>query len=227
MGSQFRPRPWGQALARHTLGVLVKRLWIAEVEGLENIPRDGSVIIASNHESYLDFLAFTSIAPRPIYYLAAEKLFRNPLWWWLLTLTGQVRLDRGRQTPLEAYKQALDVLREGEMLGVFPEGGRSRDGRLQPGHSGVAILALKSRAPVVPVGVIGSFAIWPPHRRLPRFRHAKLQIRIGAPLKLVDYEHRRYGDRELQQLTDMIMRAIAVLIGKPYAPPGHEKGREP
>jgi 1-acyl-sn-glycerol-3-phosphate acyltransferase len=184
------------------------------VTGLENIPRSGGLIIASNHESYLDFFCFAAVCPREVHYLAAEKFFDHPLWRRLMLGTGQIRLDRRANRHGDGYKHALSVLRQGEVVGIFPEGTRSPTGRLLRAHTGVARLAHRSRVPVLPVGISGTFEILPRHKRWPTL--ARCSIRIGAPLVFPAFAEPRLDEDRYRLIADQIMLKIAALTGEVY-----------
>ena len=205
---------FGYSLLRLTIAPVIRALWVGSVAGLENIPRSGGLIVASNHESFMDFLCFMAVCPRDVHYLAAEKFF-NSLWThWLMRLSGQIKLDRHAPHPGEAYKQAVSALRQGHVVGIFPEGTRSPDGRLLRGRVGVARLAHRARVPVLPVGVSGTFEILPRHRRWPRL--AKCDIRIGTPMVFPEFAATRLPDERYRAITDEIMLRIAALTGEIY-----------
>ena len=202
-----------QRSLRFILAPWVKRLWIGQVTGVENIPREGRVIIASNHESYFDFLCFSAVCPRPVHYLAGEVFFKK--WWWrpLVALTNQIRVDRHQDDKSSAITKALDVLRAEETLGIFPEGTRSKDGRLQKAFTGVARLALESRSPVVPVGMMDTYKIMSRHDKFPHLE--KCRIRIGKPIDLSRFYGRENDKETLRYITDkIIMARIARLTGR-------------
>lgn len=126
-----------------------------KVTGTENLPRRGPVIVVSNHLSLWDPVAVGVALPRRVYFMAKEELFRLPLVGWVLKGLGAFPVRRG-EGDLAAMRQAIRLLRQGKVVGIFPEGGRSRSGVLQPFQRGVAVLAAKTGAPVVPVALIGT-----------------------------------------------------------------------
>lgn len=198
------------------LSPFIRHTWINRVEGVDNIPKNGACIIASNHESYLDFLCFSAISPRPIHYLAAEKFFEHPVWKWLMLLSGHIRVDRQADTKVGCFRTVLSALRNGRMIGIFPEGTRSKDGRLLRGKPGIAHLALKAQVPVIPVGIIGAFEVMSRHDSFPRLEK-RITIRIGKPMVL-DRENKGNFDKDhLQKVTDQIMQNIAELTGEEYS----------
>lgn len=166
-------RAWGRLLAR--------TVFRFEVVGAHHVPRTGAVIVAGNHSGLLDgpLLYFTS--PRPPVLLAKAELFVGP-WARALGWLGQVPVHRG-QPDRAALKAGLDQLARGGVLGVFPEGSRGT-GQLEQVAHGLAYLALRSGAPVVPLAVVGTAQAWPKGRRLPRLR-APVTVAFGPPVTLV------------------------------------------
>jgi len=188
---------------------IVRFIWVGKVNGLDNIPLEGNAIIASNHESYFDFLCFLGISKRWVYYLTKKEHFENITWGPFMKYTGQIEVDRESSDKAAVYEQAFQVLREGKLLGIFPEGTRSPNGKLQKAHTGVVKIALLAKAPVIPVGMIGTFRILSKFQYLPRFR--KCQIRIGKPISLEKYYGQEITDSLLRELTDNIMKTIGEL----------------
>ncbi len=135
--------------------------------GQRNVPREGGVILAANHASFLDPIAVGCALVRPIDYLARQTLFDIPGFGWFLR-SIRVRPVRRGESDLKAMRQSISLLSQGACLVVFPEGTRTRDGRIQPLRGGVGLLAARSGAAVVPVWVEGSFSAWPRSRRFPR-----------------------------------------------------------
>ena len=141
--------------------LICKILFRVKVKGLENIPAKGNIIIVANHSSYLDPIAVAAVVPRQIKWIVRKDVYDV---WWLKSLfasTGMIR-ENG------SVGKAMDLLGRGDAIGVFPEGSRSPDGRLGEGRRGVAIMALKSGAPVVPCAVRGAFKAYPRNAVLPR-----------------------------------------------------------
>lgn len=170
------------------LSPIIKFLWIGKVTGKENIPKNGSFIIAANHNSYLDFFILPVIIPRRVYFLAGEVFFKKKLWIPLVKFTGQIKVDRNSKDKSEVYKEVDRLFARGGILGAFPEGTRSRDGKLHKGYKGVAKFARKYDVPILPVGITGTFDAWPPHKKMPKFK--KCNVKIGKPIILEtdDYE---------------------------------------
>jgi len=198
---------------RFVIAPLIRLIWVGRVEGLANIPEEGPAIIASNHESYLDFMCLWAVCPRPIYYLAGEKMFRG-FWRPFMLATGQIRVDRQSKDKSAALSEALKALKGGKLFGIFPEGTRTRNGEMGRAYTGVAKIALAARAPVVPAGLIGAFEILPPHKRIPRLK--KCDIVVGSPVTYEKYYSSEYSDDSYRLLTDELMTKIGEMIGKTY-----------
>lgn len=190
------------------LGPLIQKIWIKEVSGVENIPLNGQAIVASNHESYLDFICFMAICPRKVHYIAAEKFYNSLLWRPLMYLTGQIKLDRSRPGK-STFKIVLSALQCGKVIGIFPEGTRS-NGKLLAALPGCAWLALKAGIPVIPVGVSGTFEIMPRHAKIPKFKK-KVKIKIGKPLLFTQYHAVKHSATDLEAITAEIMSEITRL----------------
>jgi 1-acyl-sn-glycerol-3-phosphate acyltransferase len=200
---------------------LAKLYWRPRIEGLENLPRTGPVIVASNHRSFADSMVIPFFVPRKVVFLAKEDYFTGTGIRGFLTRgwfegIGMVPIDRDdTKAALASLDIALDVLGRGEAFGIYPEGTRSRDGRLYRGRTGVAHLALTSGAPVVPVGLLGTENIQPVGTTFPR--RASVTMRIGEPLH---FEGRYDGvpaGRARREVTDLVMNAIQALSGQPFA----------
>ena len=200
---------------------LARAIWRPVVEGLENVPRTGPVIVASNHLSFADSLVIPIVAPRKVVFLAKADYFTGTglkgaasrAWFGGL---GMIPVDRDdTKAAIASLDTALEVLGRGEAFGIYPEGTRSRDGRLYRGRTGVGHLALTSGAPVVPVGVQGTQHLQPVGSRLPRL--AKVTVRFGEPLS---YSGRFDGvpaGRARREITDEVMAAIQRLSGQEEA----------
>jgi 1-acyl-sn-glycerol-3-phosphate acyltransferase len=146
--------------------------------GREYFPRSGSVLLLSNHQSHLDPVLVGIASPRPLYFLARRSLFFFPLGWFIRSL-GSVPVDREGASP-SSLKTALDILKLGEPLVVFPEGTRSVDGKIGPLKSGFCLLARRSGATLLPVAIDGAFAAFPRNSWFPRPRAISLQF--GRPI---------------------------------------------
>jgi 1-acyl-sn-glycerol-3-phosphate acyltransferase len=217
--------------AVHTLVPPVARaIWRPTVEGLDNLPRTGPVIVASNHLSFADSMVIPIVAPRRVVFMAKEDYFTGTgvkgaaIRAWFSGI-GMVPVDRDdTKAALASLDIALEVLGRGEAFGIYPEGTRSRDGRLYRGRTGVAHLALTSGAPVVPVGLTGTEHIQPVGSRLPRL--ADVTVRFGEPLSFTGrYDGVPLG-RARREATDLVMTAIQRLSGQELAGVYNERPAE-
>lgn len=186
--------------------------------GAGHVPRRGAVILASNHLSFIDSLVIPIAAPRQVTFLAKAEYFTGRgvsgavrrLW---MQTMGMISVDRDQAGSAQAsLDAALGVLQAGGAFGIYPEGTRSRDGRLYRGHTGVAWLALTAGAPVVPVALAGTEEIQPIGSVLPRM--GKVTVRFGPPLSFVDRYAGVPAGRARREVTDQVMAAIADLSGQ-------------
>lgn len=190
------------------------------VQGLENIPEDGPAILASNHLSFSDSVFLPLMVDRHITFLAKSDYFtgrgvKGRLTAWFFSAVGQVPVDRtGGRASEAAITTGLRVLGEGSLLGIYPEGTRSPDGRLYRGKTGVARMALEAQVPVIPVAMINTREVQPPGKIIPRL--GRIGIRIGTPLDFSRYEGME-GDRfVLRSVTDELMYELMDLSGQEY-----------
>jgi 1-acyl-sn-glycerol-3-phosphate acyltransferase len=209
------------ATARQVIAPLARLVYRPIVEGRDNVPRHGAVILAANHLSFIDSVVIPLVAPRAVSYLAKAEYFDGPglkgrltsAWF---TAIDAVPVERGTHRAAQAsLEAALGVLADGRAFGIYPEGTRSRDGRLYRGRTGVAWLALASGAPVVPVGVVGTDRIQPVGARLPRIR--RVTVRFGAPLHFAPPAGPHRTGQVRRAVTDEIMAAIQALSGQEVA----------
>jgi 1-acyl-sn-glycerol-3-phosphate acyltransferase len=202
------------------IGPVLKTVFRPRVEGAENVPEDGPVILASNHLSYADWLFMPLTLPRRVTFVAKAEYFTTPgIKGWFqkkfFSGAGQVPIDRSGATAAEgALSSAKRILANGELFGIYPEGTRSHDGRLYRGRTGVARLALETGVPVIPVAVLGTEQIAPPGKKFGSF--TRPVVRFGKPLDFSRYEGLE-GDRFiLRSVTDEIMYEIMRLSGQEY-----------
>ena len=202
------------------LGPLMRLLARPTIEGLEHIPARGGAILAGNHLAVADSFLVPLLVRRRITYLAKREYFIQPgLIGWIkkvfFTGVGQVPVDRAVGSEAQAaLDTAIRLLREGKLLGIYPEGTRSPDGRLYKGKTGVARMALEAGVPVIPVAVIGTNKLNPIGSRMWRPHH--VHIRIGEPLDFSRYAGMA-GDRFIERsMTDEIMYALMELSGQTY-----------
>jgi len=196
-------------LGRAIFRVLFRCLCLWEVEGRENLPPRGGVILAPNHTSYLDPPLAGSAVGRPVYFMAKEELFSVPILGWLIRRTHAFPVRRGA-ADRQALKKARELLERGEVLVMFPEGRRSLDARLQKAELGLALVAARANAPVVPMALIGSNRALPGGS--PFLRPAKIRVRIGAPIFFASVTNQDISRQSLQAFADKIMEAIRCLL---------------
>jgi 1-acyl-sn-glycerol-3-phosphate acyltransferase len=219
-------------LAQLTLGVGLKITFRPRAEGARNVPKQGAAIIASNHLSFSDHFFGPLPLRRQVIFLAKSEYFTGKglkgfISKVFFTALGQVPIDRsGGAASERAMKTGLRVLAEGHLLGIYPEGTRSPDGRLYKGKTGVARLALEAQVPVIPCAMINTFEFMPPGRVWPSIR-VRPGVRYGEPLDFSRFYGQATDRRALREVTDEIMRVIEKLGGQPsvdmYAQAAKEK----
>lgn len=202
------------------LGPLLALLGRPKVEGLEHVPRSGPAILASNHLAVMDSFYLPLVVRRRITFLAKAEYFTGTglkgwLQCWFFTAVGQVPIDR---TNADAAQAALDtaerLLGEGKLLGMYPEGTRSPDGRLYKGKTGLARLALHTGVPVIPVAMIGTNVVNPPGTNMLRF--GRVTVRFGKPMDFSRFEGMA-GNRFIERaVTDEVIYELMGLSGQEY-----------
>jgi 1-acyl-sn-glycerol-3-phosphate acyltransferase len=199
-------------------------------EGVESVPKTGPAILASNHVSFSDSFFMPLIVPRRITFLAKSDYFTGRgIKGWLtrqfFSGVGQVPVDRsGGRASEAALHTALRVLGEGKLLGIYPEGTRSPDGRLYRGKTGVARMALEAGVPVIPVAMIGTYEIQPPGKLIPKIRRAG--VRFGKPLDFSRYAGMSTDRFVLRSITDEIIYELMQLSGQEYVDTYATKAKE-
>ncbi|HSU08726.1 MAG TPA: lysophospholipid acyltransferase family protein [Pseudonocardia sp.] len=212
------------------LGPLMRLLARPTIEGLEHIPARGGAILAGNHLAVADSFLVPLLVRRRITYLAKREYFIQPGFiGWIkkvfFTGVGQVPVDRAVGSEAQAaLDTAIRLLREGKLLGIYPEGTRSPDGRLYKGKVGVAWIALESGAPVIPIAMFGTDKANPIGSKM--WKPYPIRIKIGKPLDFSRYEGLS-GDRfVLRSITDEIMYALMELSGQEYVDVYAAKAKE-
>jgi len=216
------------------LGPLLKLIFRPWAEGTDNVPREGAVILASNHLSYSDWLFMPLVIPRRVTFVAKAEYFESPgIKGWIqktfFSGAGQVPIDRtSGSTAAGAIRAQLSLLESGEICGIYPEGTRSHDGRLYRGRTGVARLALEAGVVVIPVAVINTDVVAPPGKLFGRF--ARPGVRFGEPLDFSRYEGLQDDRFILRAITDEVMYEIMRLSGQEYvdlyAPEAKKRDKE-
>lgn len=211
--------PGAGALQRRTRTVLrplATRLWKIETEGFDRLPEDGPAILCPNHISFLDSGFLMLMVSRNISFVGKAEYMDSWKTKYVFPAMGMIPIDRsGGFKAYAALAEAEEVLRRGELFGIFPEGTRSRDGRLHKGRTGAARLATKVGCPIFPVGITGTDEIQPPDAKAPAL-FKSCRISIGRPI-----EPSRYADRGPEHLawrsmTDEVMFEIRELTGQEY-----------
>ena len=195
-----------RALVNTLLSLIARREYV----GLENIPAEPPYILVTNHLAMFDSPVLLTVCPHTIRAFAAAKHRRNPIYAPLLALMGSIWVRRG-EVDRRALREALDVLKRGEVLGMAPEGTRARGTyALQKGKTGAAYLASRANVPIIPVALTGTEQI---KRNLPRLRRPDVRVVVGKPFHLP--EGRARG-QNLDEYTALIMRGIGELLPEQY-----------
>jgi 1-acyl-sn-glycerol-3-phosphate acyltransferase len=196
------------------LPAVINALYRPWTEGLEHIPSTGPAILASNHLSFLDHFFLPAYVPRPIFFLGKSDYFSG---WqrYFFENVGVMPVNRqGGDAGEASLRKGGEILESGRLLGIYPEGTRSPDGRLYRGKTGPVRLALRTGAPIVPVAMIGLFEVLPPGATLPKL--CRVGVRIGKPLNLERYRGREDDKFVLRTATDELMYEIMLLSGQEY-----------
>ena len=193
------------------------KLYFKEINGIEYLPKKGAFIAAANHASYIDHLiiggCIISHFNRKAHFLAKKEHFDSLLKSAWHNYAGAIPLDR-QKGGKEALRWGVKALKHGKIIAIHPEGTRSLTGKLQKAKTGVARLALLSKAPVVPIGLIGTFEILPKGKYIPRFKRATMNI--GKPMHFPAYYNKKINKRMLREVTTKIMKEIAKLSKQRY-----------
>jgi 1-acyl-sn-glycerol-3-phosphate acyltransferase len=203
-------------VVKAVLTPIIRVCFRVKIEGRENVPKQGPIILASNHRSFLDSIFLPAVLRRRVTFVAKAEYFDDPKSAWFFRGVGQIPIRReGGSASERALASATEVLEGGGVFAIYPEGTRTRDGYLHRGHTGVARLSLRTGTAIVPVGLIGTDDVQPVDKRMPRlFR--RVVIRFGTPLepdRFGEYEQERLA---LRDLTDEVMFEIAQLSGYEY-----------
>lgn len=187
------------------VAIFLVKIWYAimfkvEVIGRENIPKEGNAVICSNHYSNYDPVSAALYLDRLPHFIGKKELFKNKLFIWVLTKLGVFPIDRTVSMDMKAVKTALKILKEGEILGIFAEGRRVKEGEDVAAKAGVALFAMKGNAPVIPCAISGSY----------KFR-SKLTIRYGEPLTLDEFRGQKLTTELMGQITEQIMGRVEEL----------------
>ena len=207
-------------LKRVLLGPLLLTLFRPWVKGEDHVPEEGGAILASNHLSFSDSIFLPLVLSRRVTFLAKADYFtgrgiKGRLTAGFFKGVGQLPVDRsGGERSEAALTMALELLGNGELLGIYPEGTRSPDGRLYRGKTGVARMALEAKVPVIPVAMVGTDRVQPIGKRIPHIR--RVGVVLGEPLDFSRYEGMADDRLVLRSITDEIMYALMELSGQEY-----------
>ncbi len=203
-----------QAWLGRTLSAPLRKAWLSvSYVGRENVPVDGPVVLAANHLAFIDSLLVMYSLNRPVSFLGKAEYLDHPIARRLFPMTGMLPLDRSGRRARVTLRRVDEILAEGGIIGVHPEGTRSRDGVLNPGHAGVAQMALRANAPVIPVALVGTDHAQPIGQVIPSFR-SPIEIRFGAPIGTGEWAQNRRTRNAREELTEEVMASIAALSGQ-------------
>jgi 1-acyl-sn-glycerol-3-phosphate acyltransferase len=197
------------------IGPIFRLFFRPWVEGLENVPKDGPVIICPNHLSFIDSILVPMLLPRKVVFLGKSDYFDKWYVSWFFKGAGVIPVRReGGEAGESSLKAGVEALSQGLAVAIYPEGTRSPDGRLYRGKTGPARMALRARCPIVPVAVFGTNEALPSGSYVPRM--ARIGVRYGAPLDFSRYEGKDDDRFVLRSITDEVMYELMLLSGQEY-----------
>jgi len=203
-------------VAKKVMTPLFATAWKLDLQDMDNVPATGGAILCPNHTSVLDSFFIPAVLPRQVTYVGKAEYMDSWKTRTIFPALGMIPIDReGGDAGERALVTAQRILESGQLFGIYPEGTRSRDGRLYRGHTGPARLSIRTGAPIIPIGIIGTREVMPPDAKFPKVRKP-VTIKFGRPI----YPD-RYGDRSgdrlvLRQIIDEVMYEIAQLSGQEY-----------
>jgi 1-acyl-sn-glycerol-3-phosphate acyltransferase len=201
-------------VAKKLLNSPLRSAFDLHIERPEHVPSTGPLIVVANHRSFMDSIFLALVVHRPVRFLAKAEYFDDRRTAWLFRALGQIPVRRGSPGGAKrALDEACKVLEAGGVVGLYPEGTRSRDGRLHAGNLGAARLSVLTGAPILPVGLIGTEAVQSPDQRLPRLGK-RVYVRFG---RLIRPDGEANPRAQLRDLTHQMMSDIAALCGQTYA----------
>ena len=188
---------WVYYFVRTLVRIYYKIMFKMEFIGMENVPKEGAAVLCCNHISNYDPLTMAAFLDRLPRFIAKKELFRNKLFAKLLYALKAFPVDREAAMDMKSFKTAVKTLKEGEMLGIFAEGTRVKEGEEKAAKAGVAMFALKGNAPVIPVAISGKY----------KFR-GKITVSFGEPMGPEDYRDIRVTTEKLEEITGKIMTKV-------------------
>jgi 1-acyl-sn-glycerol-3-phosphate acyltransferase len=213
-------------VAKAVLTPLFRAGWKFDLQGLENIPDSGGAILCPNHTSVLDSFFVPALLPRRVSYVGKAEYMDSWKTRYIFPALGMIPIDReGGDAGERALATAQRLLEDGQLFGIYPEGTRSRDGRLYRGHTGPARLALRTGAPIIPIGITGAREVMPPDAKFPTLR-LPVTIRFGKPIDVGRYQGRANDRLILRQIIDEVMYEIRELSGQEYVDEYANKKRQ-
>jgi 1-acyl-sn-glycerol-3-phosphate acyltransferase len=215
-GSEKREYGRAYPVAKAILSPVFKVLWKVKVNGAEHVPATGPAIFCPNHTSVIDSFMLPLVLPRRISYVGKAEYMDSWKTKYLFPAMGMIPIDRGGGEAAErALSTAARVLDAGEFFGIYPEGTRARDGKLHRGRTGAARLALRTGAPIIPVGMKGTREIQPPDAKVPK-PFKSCEISFGRPIDVGRYQDRADDRLVPRQIIDEVMYEIRELSGQEY-----------
>ena len=215
-GSQKREYGRAYPVAKAILSPIFKALWKVKVNGAEHVPAIGPAIFCPNHTSVIDSFMLPLVLPRRISYVGKAEYMDSWKTKYVFPAMGMIPIDRGGGEAAErALSTAARVLDAGEFFGIYPEGTRARDGKLHRGRTGAARLALRTGAPIIPVGMKGTREIQPPDAKVPK-PFKSCEISFGRPIEVARYVDRADDRMVPRQIIDEVMFEIRALTGQEY-----------
>ena len=182
------------------IGIFLNVFYRIEFVNIENFPSKGGAVLCSNHNGSLDMFFIGYKLPRLVHYMSKEELFRNPILGALIRWVGAFPVKRGK-VDIESIKTAIKILKEGNVMGIFPEGTRHKEGVRTEVKPGVAMIAMKANVPVIPVALEGSYKPF-----------SRVKVVFGKPFNLGTDENKKYNSSELSQMSQDIMNRVYSLL---------------
>lgn len=204
---ESRPSPFWYWVERRVCDVLFHTLWPLRVRGSEHIPKKGAAIVVCNHLSMVDPFIVAYGVRRIICFMAKEELFRNPIVGFIIRVTGAFPVDRSRMDAA-AMRTAMTVLKEGYLLGMFPEGTRSTSGDMQEFRVGALRLAARLRAPIIPAAIHNTDRALPPGKFV---RPARIRVSFGPPIEFTELYDRNDRGEPLERAIVTLRERIQAL----------------